>query len=685
MDGDIELHDSCGSMGRSPLALAVALALIAPAGVASAATSRAAAGRRTATPTLEDARAELAALVRDPSRRRLRHNWERVIAGLLRAAKGKDAPAATLEAARARHALYRWSSNGEDRRKALLLADRATRLGSREAPALARELRAGTTVGAGSAKRASQPPAKPASAVENAKGAMTALMRDPQKRRYRHNWERGISGLLRAAKGRDAAPATLEAARARYALYRWSANEGDRDKAVVLADRAARMGSREAPALARAIRREAGEDRPAPRAPARAPPVPEPEEDPPADPALEHALADLSAADTAPALPLGTSDGAGAARVSEVRTWSSDDYSRVAVYLSHWVGWQKIELPAGADGPRRIALDLRPAVLDGAARAMAVPGAQVDRVRVAQNDPETVRVVLDLPGADRVELFALDDPPRLVLDVGTHPASSAPPAVAATGPAREDAPVAAPRAARAGDEADVGRSVRRVVVDAGHGGHDPGAIGPRRVREKDVTLAIARRVARRLRDRGFEVVLTRSDDRYLALEERTAIANTARGDLFVSIHANAHPQRRRSGVETYVLDVAHDRYAARLAARENGLDLGGTREVTRILADLDAKASAGPSGRLAQLVQREVTTGIRAHVGEVRDIGVKSALFYVLLGARMPAVLVETGFISNRAEERRLASARYQDEVAAGITRAVAAFARSEERVAAAR
>jgi N-acetylmuramoyl-L-alanine amidase len=207
------------------------------------------------------------------------------------------------------------------------------------------------------------------------------------------------------------------------------------------------------------------------------------------------------------------------------------------------------------------------------------------------------------------------------------------------------------------------------------------------VREKDVTLAMAKRLAKRLRAAGFEVVLTRKDDRFLALEERTAIANTSGGDLFVSIHANAHPRRNRSGVETYFLNVADDRYAARLAARENGVELAdrGHGDVGRILTDLDAKASAGASRRLAGLVQRELTTGVRSRVGEVRDLGVKSALFYVLLGARMPAVLVETAFISNRVEERRLASASYQEEVAAGIARAVTSFARSEARVASVR
>jgi N-acetylmuramoyl-L-alanine amidase len=217
-----------------------------------------------------------------------------------------------------------------------------------------------------------------------------------------------------------------------------------------------------------------------------------------------------------------------------------------------------------------------------------------------------------------------------------------------------------------------------VVVDAGHGGIDPGAIGPTGVREKDVTLAISRRLAQRLQKAGFEVIMTRSDDRYVALEERTAIANTRKGDLFVSIHANANPRRSLAGVETWVLNVADDRYATRLAARENGVDPdeeAAAGDARRILTDLDARSATDASRRLAQQVQREITGSVRERVGEVQDLGVKSALFYVLVGARMPAVLVETAFISNRREEQRLASAKYQDEVAGAVARAVIAFA----------
>jgi N-acetylmuramoyl-L-alanine amidase len=553
---------------------------------------------------------------------------------------------------------------------------------------------------------ASQPKRSKPPTLAAAKAAMKSLMRDRQRRQYRHNWEKAIDGLLASARGKDAGPGYLEAARARYALYRWSADERDRDKALVNANRAAMRGLREGRELAAAIRREAGDDRvavasrskpvprtaraapPPNRAPEREPdPEPEDEESRP-DPTLAAALADLEAGSEPPALKLGEHQEHGTAEVTEVRTWSSQGYSRVAVYLSHWVGWQRIELPAVGDQPRRIAFDFRPARLAGKALTRAVAGAQIDRVRAAQNDAATVRVVLDLPGTDEAQVFSLDDPPRLVIDVGTHPA--APPAVAqGEAPAHgaapgEPQPAPAARATAAGEEGTP-REVRRIVIDAGHGGRDPGAIGRRGLREKAVTLDIAKKVAADLQASGFEVILTRKSDRFLPLEDRTAIANTAGADLFVSIHANANPRRNRSGIETYFLNVTDDRYAARLAARENGGDVeeegGGLQR--RILADLNAVTSAGSSRHLASLVQRELTRSIRGRFGEVRDLGVKSALFYVLLGARMPAVLVETGFISNAAEEKRLASPAYRDEVARAVSRAVRTFARGDERVAA--
>jgi len=560
----------------------------------------------------------------------------------------------------------------------------------------------------GTARAARTPTASsaraPSPALQKARAELAAVKASPAKRRYRHNWEKAIRSLERAAKGPDTAPALLDAARARYALYRFSAVESDREEALRLAAKAAKAGSPQASSLAAAIRKEAGDEpapvarttrksapvaaaqparkaepRPAPvprgvlppPAPAPAAPVPSADEDEPADPVLEEAVAEVHA-------PLPPERGAGSAttppaHVTEVQSWTSPDYTRVAVYLSQPVGFEKQELPADATSPRRLALDLRPAVLDGPGQERTVADALLHRVRAAQHGPDTVRVVLDLKGKDAYQVFTLGDPPRLIVDLGVREAR------------REAVAQALPPARSDDEDVDAAhRPVRHIIVDAGHGGHDTGAIGPRGVREKDVTLAMAKRLAATLRSQGFVVTLTRTDDRYLKLEERTAIANLARGDLFVSLHTNATPRRDRSGVETYFLNVTDDRYARRLAARENGtMELEeAPKDVQRILTDLDSKASAGASRTLARLVQKEITARTRQSQGPVRDRGVKSALFYVLLGARMPAVLVETAFISNRAEEQRLASPAYQQLVADGVARAVADFA-GQARVAA--
>jgi N-acetylmuramoyl-L-alanine amidase len=534
-------------------------------------------------------------------------------------------------------------------------------------------------------------PARQASpALQKARAELEAVKKSPARRRYRHNWEKAIASLERAARGPDTGPALLDAARARYALYRFSAVESDRESALRLAARASKAGAPQGASLAAAIRREAGDEPAAvakvtrkvapspvapparrvemPSAPPASPPSPPPtaEDEEPLDPVLEEAVAEAQPAPSPDKGPAARAPVGGPARVTELQSWTSPDYTRVAIYLSQPVAFEKQELPASAEHPRRLALDLRPAVLDGPGAERTVADTLLHRVRAAQFGPDTVRVVLELKGKDAYQVFTLGDPPRLIVDLGVEEA-------------RKDAIARAiPRPVGDDEDAESGdRPIRRIIVDAGHGGHDTGAIGPRGVREKDVTLAMAKKLAVKLRASGFEVTLTRTDDRYLKLEERTAIANLARGDLFVSLHTNATPRRDRSGVETYFLNVTDDRYARRLAARENGAMEAEENpgDVQRILTDLDSKSSAGASRTLARLVQKEITARTRQTQGPVRDRGVKSALFYVLLGARMPAVLVETAFISNRAEEQRLASPAYQQLVADGVSRAVVDFA----------
>jgi N-acetylmuramoyl-L-alanine amidase len=228
----------------------------------------------------------------------------------------------------------------------------------------------------------------------------------------------------------------------------------------------------------------------------------------------------------------------------------------------------------------------------------------------------------------------------------------------------------------------LGLKVHRVVIDAGHGGYDAGAVGARGTKEKDVALAIAMALRDLLTESGLEVVLTREDDSFVALEERARLANQARGDLFLSIHCNSARQRRLSGVETYTLNTSSDRYSIRLAARENSSSEKGISDLQYILADLATKANADESSRLAARVQQSLVRQLRSRNRELRDLGTKEALFYVLLGVRMPAILVETAFLSNPGEERLLSSKAYQEEIAAAIATGVQDFLGSRERVA---
>ncbi|HET8725464.1 MAG TPA: AMIN domain-containing protein, partial [Anaeromyxobacteraceae bacterium] len=277
--------------------------------------------------------------------------------------------------------------------------------------------------GKGSTSRSKEPAQRPPSpALQKARAELAAVKKSPAKRRYRHNWEHAIHSLEKAARGPDTGPALLDAARARYALYRFSAVEADREAALRLASRAAKAGAPQGASLAAAIRKEAGDDpapvakavrkvRPPAAAPAPvrraepAPPAPAVEDDEPLDPALQEALADggdaPAGAATAPVPAAATTP----AQVTEIHSWTSADYTRVAVYLSHPVAFEKLEIPADALHPRRLALDLRPAVLERPGQERIVSDAILHRVRTAQTSPDTVRIVLDLKGADAYQVF----------------------------------------------------------------------------------------------------------------------------------------------------------------------------------------------------------------------------------------------------------------------------------------
>jgi N-acetylmuramoyl-L-alanine amidase len=273
-------------------------------------------------------------------------------------------------------------------------------------------------------------------------------------------------------------------------------------------------------------------------------------------------------------------------------------------------------------------------------------GGIVTRVRAGAT-PTGARVAIELDGRAWRRVFALQDPYRVVVDIARHPPGAR------------------------------GRSVRdvtRVVLDPGHGGKDVGAIGWGGVREKDVTLDVVHRVAPVLAGQGIEVVLTRDDDTFVSLEERTARANAVAADLFVSVHCNASESRAPHGIETYVLDTTRDEIAARIAARENATTEAATAELAAILGGMRMADEGARSRRFAHLLQRAAIASLRMRYPEVVDGGVHTAGFYVLVGARMPSVLFEASYLSNAVDEQRLGSGEGRQAFADAIVNAVRAY-----------
>jgi len=360
------------------------------------------------------------------------------------------------------------------------------------------------------------------------------------------------------------------------------------------------------------------------------------------------------------------------AEVDNVRVWSNPDYTRVVIDVEKEVyyNYRLLKKDPAIGKPQRLYVDVRNARV-GADLERIVPIGDdlLSNVRTAQYGPDVVRVVLDIKSIDDFKIFSLKDPFRIVLDVN---------GIAGKEVGRKEKKY---KKKMAGSKEDLPKNslakqlalgVKRIVIDPGHGGKDPGAVGYYKgVLEKNVTLEVSRRLAKKLRAKlGCEVILTREKDVSLSLEERTAIANMKRADIFISIHANAHRNRHVCGVETYFLNLATDNEAIMVAARENATSAKNISDLEVILNDLMNNAKINESSALADHVQRAMVQEL-APLYKIKDNGVKQAPFYVLLGAEMPCVLVEIAFISNPRECRRLNMAGYQNEVADAIVEGV--------------
>ncbi len=346
-------------------------------------------------------------------------------------------------------------------------------------------------------------------------------------------------------------------------------------------------------------------------------------------------------------------------KVQSVRHWSSDDYSRVVVDVSGNAVYKVNRLK----NPDRLYVDINQSeAAPDACGDIEVRDGLLKRVRAAQFDSDTVRVVLDVMSMNSYKVFQLNDPPRLVIDVYGDEA-----------PSRDTAPPVPVFTAK------------RVVLDPGHGGKDPGA-SSYGLQEKRIVLDISRRVKRILDKKGgYEVILTRDNDTFLSLEERTVFANTKKADLFVSIHVNANTKRSVRGLETYMLNFTDDEEAMKVAARENKISLKRMKEtrseVGAILASLELQNKRDESLKLANYIQESMVSNVKGKYSRIKDHGVRQALFYVLFGAHMPSVLVEASYITNREEAIRLKSARYREYLARGIADGIEEYLKKSEPV----
>jgi N-acetylmuramoyl-L-alanine amidase len=222
----------------------------------------------------------------------------------------------------------------------------------------------------------------------------------------------------------------------------------------------------------------------------------------------------------------------------------------------------------------------------------------------------------------------------------------------------------------------LGLGIKRIILDPGHGGKDPGAIGIGGLREKDVVLKVAKKLARKLTKRlGCQVILTRKRDVFIPLEERTAIANTREGDLFVSIHANSAHSAKARGIEVYYLDLASNKRDMQLAASENSASAKSISDLQKILSSLMKNSKRAESVRLARIVNKNLLHDISRRYRGIRSHGVKSAPFIVLIGAQMPSILAEISFVSNPTDARRLRSDKYLDALASGLADGIVKYA----------
>ncbi|HYR83136.1 MAG TPA: N-acetylmuramoyl-L-alanine amidase [Terriglobia bacterium] len=396
-----------------------------------------------------------------------------------------------------------------------------------------------------------------------------------------------------------------------------------------------------------------------------------------------------------------------AGAVENVRFWETQNSVRVVIDVTGEIAFKQGE----AKSPDRVFIDISPARLNSllAGKQWPVKSDLLGQIRIGQYDGSTVRVVLDVGRVGQTTSFMLKDPDRLVVDIMAKeeiPAAGSPQPVAAAvtappvdppqplltvnaptrtapkpadtkPPDAETKVITAAKPPNAGTRSlirSLGLKLSRVVIDAGHGGHDTGSIGPKGYSEKELVLDVAARLKQLIEtELGAEVVMTRNDDSFVPLETRTVVANQQQSDLFISIHANSSAVRAVRGVETFFLNFTSSREALETASRENAASERSIHELQDLVKKIMLRDKVDESRELARHIQHAMA----ARKGSGTDRGVKQAPFVVLIGANMPSILAEVCFISNPEEEKLIRTPQYRQAIADALFEGVRSYAES--------
>jgi N-acetylmuramoyl-L-alanine amidase len=405
-----------------------------------------------------------------------------------------------------------------------------------------------------------------------------------------------------------------------------------------------------------------------------------------------------------PAPPATSRDAAGTGGapvlLTAIRRESLPDALRVTLELEREVPFHDEQIA----GPHRVFLDLRNTKAIPELRDAVLPfdDPLLQRVRVGRQLDSRTRVVLDLTSSARYSVYTLYNPYRVVIDFERGTKASAidgaaadkpaagpagTPAIAPTTTARNapatDSAIAPPSANTSGSYSlsrQLGLGVARIVIDPGHGGHDPGAKA-RGLSESDLVLDVALRLEKLLlKQQGVEVVLTRRTNTFVSLEERTEIANREGADLFLSIHVNASADASARGVETYFLNFAANPEAEAVAARENAGAARNMRHLPEIVKAIALNNKIDESRDFAAAVQRALHADMRKVNKDVRNLGVKQAPFMVLIGATMPSILAEISFLTNKQDATFLKTEKYRQQIAEALLAGVMKYQQSLKR-----